>query len=351
MTAPPVTQLQLDFEGVTCRIRSDSAEVLTLLDFDLAAYRSSATESPDLQVTVQVGPALPARERNWRARWGTTRYRCFDRGRRRRVEYRQAGEVSCIVELDRDSNAAQVHAVTPRHAFERAYFLILSRIGELHELRGRHRVHGLALSCDDRALLFIGRQGGGKSTIGLSLLADERFRLISDDTPSVGNDGRLRPFHVRMAIKSARPPPFIPDAVCRRDANSVGSPRTFVDLTRLPGRLEVRALPVTHVFMLRYVGARNPGIRPAGRLSLTAALLRDCVLGLGVPQVAEFFVRLTLSDLFIKAAFMLGRLRAVSALLRSARPYRMQVCSDLERNRAVFIQFWHEAGTGITDHL
>lgn len=69
-------------------------------------------------------------------------------------------------------------------------------------------------------------------------------------------------------------------------------------------------------------------------------MFRDGVLGLGVPQVVELFLRPGLGEALAKARLLLGRLAATTPLLR--RPaHTFYLTPDAESN-ADFLEGWLE---------
>ena len=64
-----------------------------------------------------------------------------------------------------------------------------------------HRIHALGISHNDEGILCILPQGGGKTTLGLSLLKKyDDVKLLSDDTVLISRDGMLIPFPVRIGL-------------------------------------------------------------------------------------------------------------------------------------------------------
>jgi hypothetical protein len=84
------------------------------------------------------------------------------------------------------------------------YLLILSVFGQFCDQKGMLRIHGLALSYHDKAVLLVMPQGGGKSTMALAMLQQEDVKYISDDDPIFDRDGHILPFPRPLGIVDQR---------------------------------------------------------------------------------------------------------------------------------------------------
>lgn len=187
---------------------------------------------------------------------------------------------------------------------ERLYLTALSRIGEALDRRGLHRVH--ALGVGDALILL--PPGGGKSTLALRL----ELPLLSEDTPLLDRRGFLHPFPFRLGLREPHP-----------DGRRVGSKWLLQSSRWASSPVRCR-----HVL----IGARTPGPPRLGACFALPYLVRDCLVGWGVPQVAELFLRLTPADIVAKAAIAASRLAAILHLCTTTPARRLWLGPDPDAN-------------------
>ena len=103
-------------------------------------------------------------------------------------------------ELDRAAGRIVIRSEHPHLAHEAAYLFLLSRIGEHLDACGLPRLHALGLAGPRGAICVLLPSGGGKSTLAVSALADERAKLLAEDTPLLDARGYVHPFPLRIGV-------------------------------------------------------------------------------------------------------------------------------------------------------
>lgn len=295
-----------DFHGCTLRFSSPDQELENWLAADFAALAAPAC-SPQISITAlredhrrEFLPAASFKTRNWHLLPAPAG--------RRRVWYPEGA----LCDYD---YRARSGIVTSPHADllkELSYLLILSRAGEALDLRGLHRLHAGALGHEGRALLLCGAQGAGKTTLLLELLKDKAFSLLSDDTPLIATDGMVYPFPARIGLAG--------DSPHRGDFKYLRCLKrrhyAAKHLLDLPRQGLALSGPLPPGLIIKLVRGKVPGFRRAAPGAAAAELARSLAAGHGVPQMAEYFLRLSPPDLCRKAQILASRLRAAGALLR-----------------------------------
>jgi hypothetical protein len=156
-------ELWLDFHGVSARVLTNTLDAL-----------------PELAARVQ-----------------TPRNHCHTDGDLTYLDYFG----SALAVYDRSRNYLTVESVDTHRLHEITYLSILSRVGELLERRGLHRLHALAVGRHGETALFMMDSGGGKSTHGLGFLrSSDRYELISEDSPLTDRRGRVHTFPLRFGV-------------------------------------------------------------------------------------------------------------------------------------------------------
>lgn len=312
-------QALFDVHGVGVRLDGEASAV-TGLTVHFAGFRADRLlGDPAIRVTlVNAPPALPGRER-WRAA------QVLERG----IVYAQGDEVwvdhhgAAVSHYDYQHEEGQVTAADLADLVELGYLMVHSRLGVMLERRGLVRAHGVGFALADRAALVLTPSGGGKSRLAIALLHQPGVRLLSDDLVLLDGAGRAHAFPHPIGISSPE------------HAAGLGRPRAFVrrqhgakwviELDELRARHESRPLPLCLLCTASRVSLPPSRVLPVSRRVLAAALWRDVVVGLGLPQVLELIARHGAQDLWRQAPSALRRGRVAAAALRRARPVRVEI--------------------------
>jgi hypothetical protein len=302
-----------DLQGIRITVQGRDPEILERLEQDFDGFQPA--DGPT-RITFSAYQAdfspPPGIRQSFRGRYGV----CFDHGSTRYIWY--PGPVWIVYDYDKDEG--QAWGLDLEALYERLYLSLLSRVGELLEHRGLHRVHGLALSSPKGICLFLMRAGVGKSGLGYALLQRPGWSLLSEDTPLLDRRGRIHPFPFRIALRSL----------------AGGESKTLVRASQFA--IERRPGRCAYVFAGAWTTGESPAMGPLSKLELLTLLLRDGVVGLGVPQVVELFLRPGAREVIGKAGLLGGRLMANLPLL-AASGHTLFLTPDGERN-ADFLQSW-----------
>jgi hypothetical protein len=324
----------LDIHGLTLRCETSSPELAAEL---VRPFKFFVRERIDCDVTVVVAEEAPpyGSVPPIEAQFSTPRNVVYrDRGHKvidyfgRGAIFQRSGDPRYRL-YSRDRNLL-------REAF---YLLVTSLLGQHCDRNGLLRVHALALSCGGRALLLLIPQGGGKSTMSMSLLKRPGIKLISDDDPIVARDGRILPFPKALGFLDRHRIEHIPaEYVCAVDRMEFGR-KYFVDCDYWRGRVEEQPLEESVIFVTRRVLNGTPAIERASKAAALAALMRDAVIGVGLYQGVEFLFNHSSWEVVGKAAVVWRRLlRAVRLAMRSD-VYRFTLSTDVARNCRVLEDF------------
>ena len=257
----------------------------------------------------------------------------YDNGSVRYVDY--FGKALSIYDYDKEKGELYSDDINLLH--ELSYLLILSRAGEMLDKNGIHRVHACGFAIDGKGVLCLMPQGGGKTTLYLELLKNEDVRLISDDTPLITRDSTILPFPLRIGVTEGATPDVPQEFLGSIDRRKHGK-KILIDTKYFAGRISA---PVKAGFIL--AGERefsdNPRIVKAAKLKILSALFRDCVIGLGLPQMVEYFLRFQTKDVLSKIGIVSSRnIACVKAVLK-ARTYRFIIGTNPSRNAEELIRF------------
>lgn len=316
----PSSSSSFDFHGVRVELTTDDAEVLARVENDFSFFRApgdsrpATPAPPHLRIAAHRRPPAFDRMPPRRASVYTPRNICYADGPRTWMDF--FGKALAV--YDRDGNTVEAQTTDVHLLTEIVYLTILSRVSELLEERGLHRVHALAIESDGEAALFLMPSGCGKSTLGLGFLRRPgSIRLLSEDSPLVDADGNVHPFPLRIGVVGEIPP-GIAAAHVTEQRRMEFAPKRLISLAAFPGRIATDPARARLV----YFGHRHTrhGCRAtaAGAAATWKELARHLVVGVGLYQGVEFLLQSSVVDLLRMRRRIASRVRAAYALARRA---------------------------------
>jgi hypothetical protein len=214
---------------------------------------------------------------------------------------------------------------------EAAYLFLLSRIGEHLDRSQLARVHGLGLLGGQGAVVVMLPSGGGKSTLAVRALRDDRVKLISEDSPLLDRHGCLHPFPLRIGVNEADAATLPPGRV-RRLERMEFHPKLLLDTSAFADRIETQPQRLAHIVVGRRSLGRDARLEPLPRRAAVGSLLREAVVGVGLYQGMEFVLQRGMRDVLGKVDVAFGRTRCCAAGLRGAQAWRLTLGRDHDRN-------------------
>lgn len=221
--------------------------------------------------------------------------------------------------------------------YEITYLVILSRLGELHDTRGLHRVHALGLAVGGQGILCLLPSGGGKTTLGLGAMGVPGVQLLSDDHPLLDTRGWLRAFPNRIGMVGPAPAEIDPHFVRHFSRRSHGD-KTLIDVGAFGERVGGE-FPLKVILLGQRKLAGSPSITPLPRRGVLPELFRSVVVGVGLPQVVEYFLRFDVADYVQKARLVGSRTQACVRGVAQSQVLRFSLSRDRTQNLAVFREF------------
>jgi hypothetical protein len=326
--APTRARQRLSVHGLRVDIGGDWGDVVEEVIRDFSWFRTGIDDAY-ADVTVQIEHGAP----DWDAlgspvaSFVTPRNLVYQESGRTIVDY--FGRAVAV--LDRAAARIQIRGEEAHLVHEAAYQFLLSRIGEHLDARGMARLHALALSGAQGAIVIPLPSGGGKSTLAIRALADARVRLLAEDTPLLDRAGRAHPFPLRIGVNPTDAERLPPGSV-RRIERMEFHPKLVIDLSAFADRIATDPEPVRDIVIGRRSLGRRASLERVSPAVAIHPLLRECVVGVGVYQGMEFVLQRGMRDVFGKAGEAAMRARCCTAILRRARVWRLTLGRDTERN-------------------
>lgn len=226
-----------------------------------------------------------------------------------------------------------IDANNPSLAFEIAYLLILSSVGENLESRGLMRIHASSCLFKNKSFCFWGKRRAGKSTLILNLLQHIDLSVYSDENTLYDlNTDQIQPFPIRMSIDADtnRALQSFSGSSAREDSRCFLDNKLLVDIP-----INRRALP-RHFDFFYILGHRNTENKVVSLgVKNYFFLFIDIVLGVGIIQMAEFLLRPTNIPTLFK--ILLNRVRLYFKIVR-LHPQLWERSSSIKKNTSYCIE-------------
>lgn len=324
---------RFDFYGLRVDVITEDAETHESVRQDWKYFDREDDAPGEIELRLRRTPppfaSLPAMQ----AAMVTPRNVCYRQGGMEYLDYFGRG----LALIDRSNHTVDAFSEDPDLLREIAYLYLLSTVGQHVDGIGRHRIHALGINFRGRGVLLLLPVGGGKSTMALRLLERPDILMLSEDTPLVDSAGTLYSFPLRLGVRPGHEPP-IPERYMQTVRRMEFGPKTLIDLDYFGGRVS-EPCPATALL----VGTRSSGtqseILPMPRRAALRDVVANLVVGVGVYQGIEFLLQSSWFELAYKVRPGLARLRAGTALLRRARPYRFVMGRDHDSNLARLERF------------
>lgn len=232
------------------------------------------------------------------------------------------GSVSVRVKERRGNRYITTDAPSAEGLFESAWATLLSVIGEDGDRDGIYRVHALGILDQDKGVLLFSKGGVGKSTFCRKLLERSSIPIFGDEIPLLDRTGCLTANPLPMALSST-------SEQMRTKANPFIFLKAFfgnkVLIPLPPQRISPPALVHCLIWMR---SASTASLVRVPRWRVALALFRHLVIGEGVPQMAEFFLRL--KNLPWLVVIFFGRVQAWIQALRRSEAWILNLSADPE---------------------
>ena len=241
-----------------------------------------------------------------------------------------------------DTETANIYSEDENLLYEKARLAILSRIGELADRRHIHRVHAAGFTKDGQATMCLLPMEAGKTTLTLNVLKrDTDIKLLSDDVCFIDSRGQIYPFPLRIGVRSRDFIKEIPEAYITRINRITYGEKFLIDLTYFRGRIAEKN-KLSNILIGKRVFQENSEIRKISKLKCFIPFIQSGVFGLGLPQIAELFLRSGLLEVIEKIRIIFSRSLLFLSVIYKADAYEFRIGRDLDVSTAVLASFINE---------
>lgn len=222
---------------------------------------------------------------------------------------------------------------------ESFYLLVLSLLGQFCDKVGYLRVHGLALSYKDKLFVLTVPPGGGKSTMALSLLNDDGYKLISDDEAIFDKNGHIHCFPTHIGTLDEDRIKDIPDKYFYQVDRMEFGLKYFIDSDYWKSKLDDRNLKDPVFLIAHRVLNGEPSIDKCSKSTLFVALIKNAVVGVGLFQGVEFVFNNSTSEIVSKIITGMKRLILAIKLTMNSRSYHFTLSRNVDKNAQMIKEF------------
>lgn len=324
----------IDIYGLVIKCQAQSSELIDLL---VRPFKEFVKDKGGPSVVITVVEEDPPYNTfpSIKARFSTPRNIVYKNRACKIIDYFGKGVI-----LEDYQNATFTLYGRCKNFLQEAFYLhVVSLFGQHCDRTGMLRVHALALSHEDTAILMLMPPGSGKSTMAIAMLQEEGFKLLSDDQPVVDKHRHLHPFHLTIGTLDKEAIRTIPkEYVYEIDRMEFGL-KYFIDCDYWRDRLENRPLKKSILFTSQRLLNSVPSIEKTSKRKVLSSLMRDAVIGVGLYQGVEFIFQSSSWEILSKFRTVLKRFMLALKLTMASKTYQMNLSGDTRQNANVLKEF------------
>ncbi len=312
--------LKFDFYGVLVEVITDWSEVAARLekDFSFFVRKSSMTEEKaSISITVNQNDSIQSYLEDKKLFSYQNKVQFFTKDHQRYCLYPSG--VCSSINFNNNEVVIESKHLHPTH--EIAYLVILSRVGKLLDLKGMHRLHGACFSYEGKLCLLSFPSGTGKSTLLSYILCKEGVSLYSDDSPLIDRKGKVYPFPLRLGFE---PSAKLPENLSKAESYSLirhhYGEKQLIDIADLS--LSIGKEYFSAYFMLGH-RTNKFSVSSASLVNIYSQILKEGVIGFGLPILFEYFWEPGFKDFLIKGKIVLSRCLAFFSFLKKAKKIQL----------------------------
>lgn len=309
-------QLYLNFHDHIILISSNEESLIQKLRDEF--YYFIRQEAETVQTTIDIfresPPELPSMVAN-KILESCNVYRI---GPRKYVDYQ--GQALTIHDTMEDT--VRIYSLDLDRLYEISFLAIHSILGQELDKKGICRIHALSVSLPKCNAVIMLPSKGGKSTLLTHLMENPDIKIISDDMPLIDLNGRVHPFPSKISVE-----------VKPEDG----------PLSKLNDRIETQNLHQKTLLIAGFRLSQGQSIlTPVPKWKMIPPLFEHMIIGLGLPQVMEMFLKFNFTDFF--KLFYHGLIRSLCAiqLLRRSTCYYFYMGPDRAYNAQLLLDQMYE---------
>ena len=329
--------LYLDFHNHTILVRCNESGLLKKLQDEFHYFSVDNISAPEVTIdlNLEAPPELPPMVASKILEQATV----YHLGSRQYIDYSQEAQTV----WERFDNKVEIFSQNPDRLYELAFLAIHSLLGQHLDRDGICRIHAVAISIGATNAIIMLPSKGGKSTLLEKFLENPEVKIISDDMPLCDIQGRIYPFPSKISLNEVPTRGPLSNLSWNEFIRTSYPPKWTASLSQLKDRID-------------HHPENNPNILVAGfRLSSGQSLLLEVskwkmikpmmehmIMGLGLPQVLEMFLKFKITDLLKLPYHAVIRSICAFQLVRRSRCYYIYLGPDKNYNAQVLMDVVYE---------
>jgi hypothetical protein len=260
-------------------------------------------------------------------------------GGRQYVDY--FGEALTI--WDRSENSVQIYGLDSSLLYELSFLAIHSLLGQKLDQEGLCRVHALGVSLGNSNALIMLPSKGGKSTLLTYLMENPEVTIISDDMPLIDYKGCVHPFPSKISLNEIPNTGTLSKLHWHEFKRAHFPPKWTASLAQLNGRIETYSIRNKNILIAGFRLSQGDSIlSEVSKWKMIAPMMEHMIIGFGLPQILEMFLRFNFTD-FFKLAYH-GCIRSYCAfqLVRKAKCFHFYLGPDKTYNAQLILDLLYE---------
>ncbi len=238
-----------------------------------------------------------------------------------------------------DKSRVDIFSLDEDFLYERFYLALIVLVGERLERRGLHRIHALAVSKNQKAMLLMLPSGGGKTTLMLELLnQDPGVKILSEDMPLLSVNGTVHSFPLRIGVRASAYSLKLRGRFLRRFKRSNEEDKMLIDVSAFRKRIS-SPVPSGSIVLGERVFSTQSSIAPVSRLRVFWSLFKNIVFGFETPMIIAYFMEGNARDFMRKLAMFFSRLAVFLALLASSKCFVFRMGRNQKKNSKTLARF------------
>ncbi len=330
-------KIYFDFYGIILKVESNDKESASFISSDFSYFLlKSSSENIEPHITVSVflsNPPYNLIPEGTLAAYHTKNSVVYRSGS---IQFYDSFGKALVI-YDYRHETAEIYSLDRDILYENTYLMIMSRVGDLLDRKGLHRIHAMGVVYNGNTILCLLPMGGGKTTLTLSLLEKRGFSLLSEEVPLISSNGLLYPFPIRMGVIEGTPL-SIPEEFLKPFKRTHYEPKTLIDIQYFKDQIANVAKPGL-IFVGKRIYSTNPKITKTSSIKCFLSLFRYCVMANGIPQLLEYVLRIDILTMARQLPIFFSRLIACLVLVYKSESYEIHLGYDREANASVLTEF------------
>jgi hypothetical protein len=330
--AEQINAVNLDFYGFTLQLRSDDSQIVKGIQQDFSYFKKE-NGSPGVVIEVfdkkppySTLPNIPA------SIHGLNYVVYHHKGKTYTDFHGQGLRISST-----NSSYSEIYAADRDHRHEISYLTILSLVGQYLDSKHIHRVHALGVSRNNKAVLILLPETGGKTTLALKLLRSGQVKLLSEDSPLLNRHSEIIPFPLRLGILPGGEKDIPEQYLYPVKLMRVGT-KIMVNLEYFQDGIGSKCPLHAILIGKRSLGTGSAIIRTS-RFNALNELFKNSVVGMGLHQGMEYLLGRNILQTMGRSSIAFSRLNNSLGAISRCKTYKYTIGHDFERNAQVLLEF------------